>query len=49
MKKYIASYQNKKDECWDLVLFATDFLSARKTARKEAKNYGRLYSVRLAK
>ena len=47
MKKYIASYQNGKGECWDLIINATDYKAALKDARAHQKEYGKLYSVRL--
>ena len=49
MKDYIASYQNGKNECWDIVFEAVDHKSARKYARSQEKEMGRLYSVRLKK
>lgn len=47
MKKYIASYQNKKGECWDVVLNANDYEEARKEARLKQKEMGKLWSLRL--
>jgi hypothetical protein len=49
MKDYIASYQNDKDECWDIVFEAEGYKDARKYARSRQKEMGRLYSVRLKK
>lgn len=49
MKKYIASYQDKKDQCWDLFINANNWKEAAKEARRQQKEYGKLYSVRLAK
>lgn len=47
MKKYIASFQNGKDECWDLVINANSWKEANKEARSQQKEFGKLYSVRL--
>lgn len=46
MKKYIASYQNGKDECWDMVILAENLRDDRKEARRAQKEMGRLWSVR---
>lgn len=48
-KKYIASYQNEKDECWDLIIFAHNIRDAKKEARSHQKTYGKLYRVKLMK
>ena len=50
LKKYIASYTNGRQECWDLIIYAKNW----KEANREAVRYGRenreiLYSVRLFK
>lgn len=47
MKKYIASFQNSKDECWDLIINANNYKDALKDARSQQKEMGKLYSVRL--
>lgn len=49
MKKYIASYQNKEDECWDVVINASSWRKAHKIAKQYEAEYGKLYSVRLKK
>lgn len=45
MKKYLASYQNGKGECWDLELWAASYKDALKDARSHQKEYGKLYAV----
>lgn len=47
MKTYIASYQNGKGECWDLHLNAENYKDALKDARRQQKDYGKLWSLRL--
>ncbi len=47
MKEYVASYQNEKNECWDIVFESENYKEARKFARSKQKEMGRLYSVRL--
>lgn len=47
MKTYIASYQNKKDECWDIVFEESNYKEARKYALSKQKEMGKCYSVRL--
>lgn len=49
MKKYIASFQNTKGECWDLVINANNYKDALKDARRQQKEYGKLWSCRLSK
>lgn len=49
MKSYIASYQDRKGECWDIILSANTWGDALKDARKMKKEYGDLYSLRLIK
>ena len=49
MKKYIASIQNTKGECWDLVINANNYKDALKDARRQQKEYGKLWSCRLSK
>lgn len=49
MKQYLASYQNAKGECWDIIINANNYEDARKDARRMQKEMGKLYSVRLQK
>ena len=49
MKKYIASFTNAQNECWDLVINANTYAEARKEARKAQREYGKLYSVRMVR
>ena len=49
MKKYIASYQDKRGDCWALIINANSWKEASKDARTQQKEYGKLYSVRLYK
>ena len=47
MKRFIASYQDGKGRCWDIIVYAENRKEAMKDARKEQKDYGRLYSLRI--
>lgn len=49
MKQYIASYQDSKDECWDIIFDANNYEEARKDARCKQKEMGKLWSLRLKK
>lgn len=49
MKKYIASYQNAKGECWDMTFNANTYEEARRDARRQQKEMGKLWSLRLKK
>ena len=46
MNKYLAGYQNGRDECWDLVLCAKTWKDAAKDARSHQKEFGKLWSLR---
>ncbi len=45
-KEWIASYQNGRGECWDLVLRAENYREGLKAARAHQKEYGTLWSFR---
>ena len=49
MKKYIASYQNAKGECWDLIITANNYRDALKDARRQRGEHGKLWSCRLVR
>ena len=49
MKQYIASYQNSKDECWDIIFNANSYKEARRDALLKQKEMGKLWSLRLKK
>lgn len=49
MKRFIASFQNAKGECWDSVIYSGCYKDALREARKMQKEMGKLYSVRLDK
>lgn len=49
MKQYIASYQNAKGECWDIIFNADTYKDARKDALRKQKEMGKLWSLRLKK
>ena len=48
-KKYIASYVDKHDKCWDLILNAYTWKEAKSDALRQQPTMGKLYSVRLLK
>lgn len=49
MKRFIASFQNAKGECWDSVFYAGNYRDALREARSQQGEMGKLYSVRLDK
>lgn len=49
MRQYIASYQDGRERCWDIILKAENYEEARKEARRKQKEMGRLWSLRLKK
>lgn len=46
MSKYLASYQNSKEDCWDLEISASTYKDALKEARAHANEYGKLWALR---
>lgn len=46
-KEYIASYENGKGECWDVVILASNYKAANVDARHLQREYGKLWSLRL--
>lgn len=49
MKRFIASFQNAKGECWDAVFGAECHKDAVREARKMQNEMGKLWSVRFYK